>query len=218
MDFKKSQFKKLRHVKYQKNNMQDPFTYFKSLFKKSETSTAANPFIHELITRSEEEKVDFEFWKTTLVARRLLDWLSDQYAIYRVAPERIDEAMNFLNTPSSKGFAIQFHHTKYSKRDVTHLFDWLKEKVQNLNYRSDISDTRTYKKGKWLETTNRHYLKPRTDFMTKEKFKQGYGNITIEFVLRDDQVHHLKLIATRYSDRLYEDAADFKELMQVILK
>lgn len=198
--------------------MQDPFTYFKSLFKKSETSTAANPFIHELITRSEEEKADFEVWKNTLIARRLLDWLSDQYAIYRVAPEDVEEAINFLNTPSSKGFAIQFHQTKYSKRHVQHLFDWLKEKVQNLNYRSDISDTRTYKKGQWLETTNRHYLKPRTDFTTKEKFKQGYGNITIELVLRDDQVHHLKLIATRYSDRLYEDAADFKELMQVILR
>jgi hypothetical protein len=106
--------------------MQDPFTYFKSLFQKSETSTAGNPFIHELITRSEEEKADFEFWKKTLVAQRLLDWLSDQYAVYQVAPERVDEAINFLNTPSSKGFAIQFHYTEYSKRHVTHLFDWLK--------------------------------------------------------------------------------------------
>lgn len=197
--------------------MQDPFSYFKSLFKKSENSTGANPFIHELITRTEEEKADFEFWKKTLVARRLLDWLSDQYAIYRVAPEQIDEPINFLNTPSSKGFAIQFHQTKYSERDVSHLFDWLKEKVQQLNYRSQISDTRTYKKGQWLETTNRHYLKPRADFTSKEKFNQGYGNITIEFVLRDSQVHHLKLIATRYSDRLYKDAGDFKELMQMIL-
>jgi len=197
--------------------MQDPFSYFKSLFKKSETSTAANPFIHEMITRTEEEKADFEFWKKTLVARRLLDWLSDQYAIYRVAPERVEEVISFLNTPSSKGFAIQFHQTKYSERDVSHLFDWLKEKVQQLNYRIQISDTRTYKKGKWLETTNRHYLKPRADFTSKEKFNQGYGNITIEFVLRDNQVHHLKLIATRYSDRLYQDAGEFKELMQVIL-
>ena len=197
--------------------MQDPFSYFKSLFQKSETSTSSNPFIHELITRTEEEKVDFEFWKNTLVASRLLDWLSDQYAVYQVAPNRVDEAISFLNTSSSKGFAIQFHHTQYSRRDVTFLFDWLKEKVQNLNYRLDISDTRTYKKGEWLETTNRHYLKPRTDFTSKKKFNQGYGNITIEFVLRDDSIHHLKLIATRYSDRLYEEAADFKDLMRVIL-
>lgn len=197
--------------------MQDPWSYFKSLFQQSETSSGSNPFIHELIDRTETEKKDYAFWKETLVARRLLDWLGDQYAVYRLEPQRVDEAINFLNTPSSKGFAIHFNQTQYSKRDVTHFFDWLKEKVKALDYRSQISDTRTYKKGDSMETTERHYLKPRADFTSKEKFNQGFGNITIELVFRDEEVHHLKLISTSYSDRLYKDAADFRELMQILL-
>ena len=198
--------------------MTDLWSYFKSLFKQAEASSSAKPYIHELIERSEDELADFEYWKGTLVARRLLDWLSDKYAIHRVMPDKTDRAMSFLDTASSNGFAIHFGLTQYSRRDVTFLMDWLKEKVQALNYRIQISDRRIYRSGTIMETVEKHYLKPRADFTSKEKFNQGYGNITISIVLHDEKVQHLKLIATRYSDHLYKDANDFKQLMQVILQ
>lgn len=190
---------------------------FKSLFKEAEQSSPSKPLIHEMIERSEDERKDFNFWKSTLVRKRLVDWLIDQYAIYQVQPDHIDEALDFLNTPSSKGFVIHFYRTRYSLRDITHFFDYLKQQVLKLNYRNQISDIRTYNRSNWVETVQRHYLKPRPNFERKGKINQQFGNITIEFHLRDDQPHYLKFQATSYKDHLFEDAKEFKELMGLVI-
>lgn len=182
-----------------------------------EQSSPIQPAIHELIQRSEEELADYERWKNTFVLRRMLDWLSDQYAIYQVAPRDIDEALDFLDTPSSQGFVIHFHQTQYSKREVTHLFDYLKERVKTLPYRTQISDTRTYNRNHWVETIEKHYLKPRVDYVEGEKMDQQFGNILIELEIRNDKAYNLRFRATHYQDRLYETPAPFRELMQVVL-
>jgi hypothetical protein len=197
--------------------MTEFWDYFKNLFKKAEASSPAQPYIHEVITRTEPEKADYEYWKNTLVRRRLTDWLHDQYAIFRVLPQDIDESMDFLDTPSSKGFVIHFHQTRYSRRDATHLLDYLRERVLALGYRTQISDSRTFTRPNWVETIERHYLKPKPDFQNTGKFNQQYGNVTIEMILRNDQPHYLKFQATSYQDHLYKDAHDFEELMQAVL-
>ena len=213
--------------------MPDIWDYFKDLFRKAETSSPSQPLIHELIERSEEERQDYEFWKSTVVRRRLRDWLIDQYAVFRVAPDDIDEAIDFLDTPSSKGFVIYFHKTRYSLRDVRHFFDYLKEQVLDLDYRTQISDLRSYNRPEWVEIVERHYLKPRPAFMRRnlsvtpshsptleeaaEKFNQRFGNIMIEHHLRDDRPHYLKFSATSYKDALFTEAEEFRTLMQCIL-
>ena len=190
---------------------------FKKFFGEAEQSSPSQPLIHEVITRTEAEKKDYDHWKETLVRRRLLDWLSNQYSIFQVLPRDIDEALDFLNTPSSKGFVIHFHKTQYSKRDVTFLFDYLKERVLALNYKIQISDTRTFNRPNWVETINRHYLKPRKTFREGQKLQQGFGNITIDMTLRDDQVYHLRFRATIYKDHQFEEAQEFGELMKEVL-
>lgn len=160
---------------------------------------------------------DYEHWKKTLVRRRLTDWLIDQYAIFRVLPEDIDEAIDFLNTPSSKGFVIHFYKTQYSKRDVRHLCTYLKEQVRTLGYRVQISDTRTFNRPNWVETIDRHYLKPRPQFNQDQPLDQRFGNILIEHHLRDDAPHYLKFSSTTYQDRLFKDPEEFKALMQAIM-
>jgi len=200
--------------------MTDPWKYFKELFRKAESSSPSQPLIHELIERTPEELADYDHWKSTLVCRRLRDWLADQYAIFRVEPENIDEGMDFLNTPSSKGFAIHFFKTRYSRRDATHFFDFLKEKVKELGYRTQISDSRSYQRANWVERIDRHYLKPPASFShhaATGRFEQRYGNITVELELRNDQVHNLRFRATAYRDHLFEDAEEFKDLIQQLV-
>jgi hypothetical protein len=197
--------------------MPEFWNYIKNLFKTAEDSSPSNPVVHELIQRTEEEKADYDHWKETLVRRRLTDWLIDQYAIYQVLPHDIDEALDFLDTPSSKGFVVHFNQTRYSVRDVTHFFDYLKERVRALNYRTQISDTRTYHRADWVETVQRHYLKPRPNFQEGEKMDQAYGNVMIELELRNERVQNLRFRATSYQDRLFNDALEFKALMQEVL-
>ena len=201
--------------------MENIWKYFKNLFHKAEESSPSQPLIHEMIQRSETERADYQRWKNTLVCRRLMDWLNGQYAIYRTAPKDIDEALDFLDTPSSKGFVIHFHKTRYSKRDVTHFFDFLKEQVLALEYRSQISDLRTYNRSNWVETVERHYLKPgsrlRKEQQESGRFLQKFGNIMIELELRNEQVFNLRFRATSYKDSLFEEPQEFKELMQQIM-
>lgn len=197
--------------------MADIWNYLKGLFTKSEESSPSQPYIHEMIERSGDEKADYEHWKNTLVRRRLIDWLSDQYAMFKVLPKDVDESMDFLDTASSKGFVIHFHRTRYSRRDVTHLMDYLKEQVLNLDYRTQVSDARIFNRTNWIETVERHYLKPKPDFMTEGKSNQKYGNVTIEMILRNEQPHQLKFQATSYTDHMFQDAHDFEELMQAVL-
>ena len=201
--------------------MDNIWDYFKNLFHKAEQSSPSQPVIHEMISRTPEEQEDYQHWKNTMVCRRLMDWLNSQYAIYRVAPRDIDEAVDFLDTPSSKGFVIHFNKTRYSKRDVTHFFDFLKEQVLALDYRSQISDLRTYNRPSWVETVERHYLKPspriRTEPEKDGRFLQKYGNIMIEMELRNDQVFNLRFRATSYKDSLFKEAREFEELMQGIM-
>ena len=171
-----------------------------------------------MIKRTEEEKKDYEFWKKTLVCKRLLNWLSDQYSIFRALPNDTDEAVDFLNTPSSKGFVVHFYKTEYSERDVTYLFDLLKEKILALEYRTQISDRREFNRLNWVEKIERHYLKPKPDFLKKEKFNQGFGNITVELIFRNDKPYQLKLQATIYKDHLFKEAETFQSLMQNIVR
>lgn len=200
--------------------MDQLWNYFKSLFDKAEASSPSQPLVHELIERTEEEKEDYAHWKRTLVPRRLLDWLQDQYAIYQVLPADVDEGIDFLNTPSSKGFVIHLHQTRYSRRDAVYMLDYLKERVKAQGYRSQISDTRSYQRANWAETVQRHYLKPGPTFKSApvpgQKLAQKYGNIMIELELRNDKAHNLRLRATSYKDHLYEEAKAFKGLMGVL--
>jgi hypothetical protein len=182
-----------------------------------ESSSPAQPVIHELIQRSDEEQADYLSWKSSFILRQLLDWLQQQYAVYQRHPQRVDKSIGFLNTPSSRGFLIYFHQTNYTRREATHLFDYFKERVKSLNYRTQLSDTRTFNRNDWVETVEKHYLKPRLQFMEGEKQDQQYGNITIELELRNDQVHNLRLRATHYRDHNYQEAKSFEELMSYLL-
>ena len=195
----------------------DIWAKFKDFFQQSEESSPSKPLIHEMIKRTEEEKKDYDFWKRRLISGRLLSWISDQYAIFQALPNDTDKAIDFLNTPSSKGFVIHLYKTEYNERDVTFLFDFLKEKILALEYRTQISDRREFNRTDWVEKIERHYLKPKPDFLKTEKFNQGFGNITVELLFRNDKPHQLKFRATIYKDHLFKEAETFQSLMKSIL-
>lgn len=200
--------------------MSDFWKKIKSLFQDSEQSSPSQPVVHEIIERSEADKIAYEKWKTTLSAKRMLDWLNNQYAAYLSPTARTDGAIAFLNTPSAKGFVVHFHQTKYRAAEIIHLFDLLREKVLEMNYHSYVSDVRTFNRPQWVESIQRHYMKPSLNFnkTETEKFNQGYGNIKIELEFRNDKVYNLRFSATTYQDHNFNKADEFKELMGMVLR
>ena len=200
--------------------MSDFWKKIKSLFQESEQSSSSQPVIHEIIKRSETEKIAFEKWKLTLSAKRMVDWLYNQYLAYLSPNTKTDEAIAFLNTPSAKGFVVHFHQTQYRKAEIIHLFDLLQEKVLMMDYHSYVSDVRIFNRAQWVESIQRHYMKPSLNFKKteNEKFNQGYGNIKIELEFRADKVYNLRFSATTYQDHNFNKADEFKELMGIVLR
>ena len=192
-----------------------------ALFDSAANSTPTEPAVHELIERDDEELADYARWKKTLARRRLFDWLNDQYALFQ-AGRGTDRAISFLDTPSSKGFVIHFHETQYSREEIGHFFHYLKERILELNYRTQISDRRVFSRADWVETQERHYLKPRTRKQRQAgppgrgELDQKFGNITVELELRDDRPWNLRLRATTYQDALYNTPETFRALMVAI--
>lgn len=197
--------------------MSDIWDFFKKIFGKPEQSSPNQPLIHKLIERNQEEQVSYEKWKQSLFKRRLLDWLNQQYATFLLEPDELEDTIDFLNLPSSKGFVVHFRETRYTLAEAQHLLDYLKERVLTLNYKIALSETRTYARSQQIETLERHYLKPRTRWVEGEKVKQQFGNINIDLLIREEQPYRLRLSATHYQDRSYQDAEEFKGLMKVLM-
>lgn len=199
----------------------DIWEYFKGLFKKSEESSPAQPFLRESIVRSEAHQNSYELWKRTRAKDKMLDYINQQYANSIIEPDALDTGIDILNTPSSKGFVLHFSEMRDNENDFLFLFDYLKERVLELKYTSYMSDERTYNRTNWVETVQRHYLKPSLKLLHLEQINerplhQLYGNILIELLYRNDALYNLKFRANSYNDHKFEVAAKFSDLIRAI--
>ncbi len=192
------------------------WTWLRQMFTQVEESSASNPAEHEVLRRSEEEKADFDQWCRTLVRRRLMDWLMHQYATFLVRPDDLDEAIDFLDLPASKGFVIHLHQTGYSARDARHLMDYLCDRVRQAGYRRQLADRRVFQRDGAIEEVERYYLKPAPGRGSEGKFVQRFGNVLIQLMWRDGRLHHLTFQANTYNDHLFEAPEAFKGLMQAL--
>ena len=188
----------------------------KSWFNKAEVSSPVNPYMHEVIERTETEVSAFEKWENSLIKRQLLHWLHDQYAVFLTDVNKLDQQIDFLQTPSSNGFVIHFNETNYQAIEIICLFDHLRNKTLTKNYKNYLSDRRTYTRGDSVESKERHYLKPPRPDFSSPKINQLFGNVTIELLFKNDHIIHLKYSATHYTDHKYLPPDPFEHLMRTL--
>jgi len=199
--------------------MADIWQYFQNLFQKVEHSSKTEPLLHDSIIRKDEEIAAYEKWKTTHIKNQLVDWIANEYGAFVKEGVSIDDSILFLDAVSSKGFAIYFSNMRYTPQEATHLFDFFKEKVLELNYRLANSDVRTYTKGAVVESLAKYYLKPSLkNMLGNPPFNQEFGNISIELICQDDMPKILKFSATSYNDRSYQKPKHFTLLMTHLFK
>ncbi len=194
--------------------MADIWQYFQNLFHKAEHSSKTAPLLHDSIIRKEKEIAAYEKWKMSHVKNQLANWIEKEYSHFINEGVPIDKSIIFLDTISTKGFAIYFSNMRYTSQEATHLFDFLKEKILELNYRLANSDIRTYTKGAVVESLAKYYLKPSLkNMLGNPPFNQEFGNISIELICQDDLPQILKFSATSYNDRSYQKPKLFSQLM-----
>ena len=198
--------------------MTDIWQYFQQLFQKEATSSKTQPLLHESIVRSEEEIAQYEKWKNSYIKKQILKWIGSQYGLFLTEGIASDKNIIFLENVSVKGFAIYFSNLGYNVLEINYLFDYLKEKILGLNYKSSVSDIRTYTKGMVVESTAKYYLKPSLkNMLGNPPFNQEFGNISIELIYQDEIPKTLKFSATNYNDRSYQKAKPFGQLMEHLL-
>lgn len=198
--------------------MSDLWSKVKKIFTQAAESSAQQPVIHELIQRDHTTLAFQEKFIHGLVHRRFNDWLHDQFAIYLSTPENLDEAIDFISTPSIKGFVVHFRMTQYDIKEIIALFDHFKNQILTIGYHSYVSDVKGYNRGQWSEELQRHYLKPslRVQEIEQQQINQQFGNINIELLTRNAKVWHLKFSATVYNDRMYQEGDDFEKLLRLV--
>ena len=201
----------------------------KSIFQQVNSSSKAKPIEHEVLSRHRDHADAFQVWKEGLSAKRINNWLSDAYSRWQLNDRQDDEAFDFLDTPSSKGFAINWPRAAYSLEDAEMYQLLLRERVLSKDYRTQVADSRSWIEAGALHRLDRYYLKPRfktsasfgedhqLDAHTADQLDQQFGNVLIELNVRQHQPQQLRFSANVYHDRIYQPAEHFAALMQVIL-
>ena len=214
----------------------------RQVFAKAEASSKAAPVVHELLTRHRDQAAALASWRHGMICRQLLGWISDSYGHHLVDGQARDEAIDFLDTPSAKGFVIHFEKLQHSLLEAQLLQLHLRQRVLDSGkvadattgkalpaYRTQIADTKTYTNNGITERSDRYYLKPRLvpnhdvalaaapNAYTADQFGQGFGNVLIELIVRNDSPFRLRFSATVYHDRVYRQADSFASLMQMLV-
>ncbi|MBV6647631.1 MAG: hypothetical protein KI790_19390 [Cyclobacteriaceae bacterium] len=184
---------------------------YKSIFKK-EPAGQPKTILHEVLMRSSSFQSAYRNWKAE---EKFLELCNSIYASYQLKQKGVEQDPNVhvLDSSYSNGLAIS-HSAAFGKYDFQYLMDWFSEEIKSLGYRVSNLDVLITDKGKYTETIEKSYLKPKNG--TTTPLDQQYGNILIQYVAIDDKPSYLKLQANVYNDRLYKPALPFEELTQFL--
>lgn len=187
----------------------------KEILTQTDQSSAGQPVIHEVLTRSSQEVEEFQSWNQSVYKSATLEWLRSNFESY-FNGGKTDRSIAFLNTPSKKGFVLYLTDKILEVEHPEFLMDFIKERVTTLGYTLYTSDLKIYSKGEDVETQQRHYLKPPMKFVPNQKLSQLFGNVEVDYILRNDEPYMFKFSATTYQDHMFQDADAFDQLMRLV--
>lgn len=173
--------------------------------------------VHEVLDRTEDERLAFRQWKACQGDGTFLDRLRHAYNVHRAGMDPEDEAVDFLEFRTTNGFILYLQDDPELAEDAIHIMDDLRDRIKKMGYRLAVSDRRIRNQNGRLETVEKHYLKPPLNRSTGEPTDQLFGNITIELLKCTGHACNLKFIATYYTDRSYLPPHDFGELMDELI-
>ena len=191
-------------------------TFFEELMGKifPEKNGGDKILSQEVINRPKEYQVRYENWK----AKRLEGHLRSVEKAYqgKLIGEDVQELnVHILSSKYANGIAITYHSKLFDKDEFSFLFDWFSEKTSELPYRLVNSDRRVMAKNNFVETKEKHYLKPSIS-ENDELVNQLFGNILIEHILVNEEPSYLKITANVYSDSKYLPPQKFEKYLEKV--
>ncbi|MGF1532432.1 MAG: hypothetical protein ACFCUI_01910 [Bernardetiaceae bacterium] len=175
------------------------------------------PILEEPLTRSVQEKQAYWHWLNEGTYRPLLQELRKGYDLKKNKQQGGKLEVHLLRSEQSNGIAVTYPKT-LPPVQFQYLFDLLRDRSQNIGYQHYTSGRRTFDRPQYIETIDKHYLKPPKSGLVTPPFDQQYGNILIEMIWIDRRPSFMRLMAHVYSDHLFNTPRPFDELLDQLLQ
>ncbi|WKN32763.1 hypothetical protein PZB74_05315 [Porifericola rhodea] len=189
---------------------------FDKLFPQKNAEKAAD--VHEVLKRSAQSQQQYKKWKSSEERKILITEIAQAY-YYKKTNITSEVEVHIFNTAYANGFAITYHE-KIGDKTFQHLADYFKDKVLDMGYRLVNADRRILDRETYVETIEKFYLKPplTTEELNQQdtKAKQLFGNVAVEQVLIDNKPSYLKVLASIYSDRQFQEADSYDDFMTAL--
>lgn len=171
--------------------------------------------VHEVLKRSEYYLDQYEFWKESILSEEMINSVKTSLHLKEQGVLQSPEVHCFSGEYSN-GFAITFN-PELDATQFSFLFDFFAERVRELDYKTSISDLIMAEKNDYIETKEKHYLKPIVSY-SEGKIDQKFGNVTIELIKTDEIPNFIRLMAHAYNDSKYQSPTSFEILADHVFK
>lgn len=171
--------------------------------------------VMELLRRNVQYRQAFDEWKINEESKVLVKEIERSYYLEKNQIQG-KYTIHLFRSPAANGFALT-QHPDLSPQVFQFLLDLWRDRILATGYRLANTDRQIRDKGAYVETTEKHYLKPP---LTKNQpqAEQRFGNVLLEFVIRDQEPAYIKVLATTYSDRIFTPPKPFDDLLDQLFK
>jgi hypothetical protein len=161
--------------------------------------------------------------------QELVDWIHSEaatslfsliYRNYHFKRTQINESpeVHLFTSSYANGFAISYE-APLDLSSFSLLFLGLSRRVLALGYQQVSLDRKLEEINEQVKQTEKFYFKPPLQMPQEGKpITQLYGNISLEKVSINNTPSYIKLLAAIYSDRNYQEAKPFDELMDKLFE
>ena len=165
----------------------------------------------------ENEQADLDEWTGSEEFRRFLALIYKNYHFKRTGINDHPQ-VHILDSPYANGFAVVYEEP-FDQKSFSRLFLAFSQRILALGYEQISLDRKFEEINDQVRVTEKFYFKPPLQLPVEgELISQLYGNVALEKVSVDNKPSFIKLLATVYSDRLYQEAKPFDQLMDRIFE
>lgn len=174
----------------------------------------SSPLLTEAIDDSEIQQILVDN-AADHFGKELLENIKNHHA-ERQKNKDSSSTFHFINQRGIIGFAVDAKKYKHSFEDWRRFQIYCSEKVLEIGYVMRVKQIETKTQMGNLTSTYRYYLKPSIKAMKTLPMDQLYGNVSIELILQNSEVFRFIFRTNYYSDRNYQEAKDFGELLHLV--
>lgn len=192
--------------------------FFDDLLKKVFPPSEKSPMkVKENFILKEAEQLDLDSWINSEEAEGIFALVYKNFHFKRTQINGHPQ-VHIFESPYANGFAVTYEEP-FDLKSFSRLFLAFSRRVLALGYEQVSLDRKFEEINEQVKVTEKFYFKPPLQLPAEgELISQLYGNVALEKVSIDNKPSYIKLLATVYSDRLYQDAKPFDQLMDRIFE